>query len=180
MANDPWQERLDAHKLCAAERTINLTLQADQLTRVADLLIEATTLSFSLAFSYNAQRQAQVCGRLWGEVVLQCERCLQPVKVSLDQVFHWGLVATDEAAAQLPKVMEPVLLDQGRLALAGVLEDEVLLALPLVALHESVDCGALVDRSLNTDPAQVPVRENKHRPFEGLAQLKKTATTKYE
>ena len=61
--------------------------------------------------------------------------------------------------------LEPVLAAGGRTSIAQLLTEELLLALPIVPLHEeSAQCAAAED---------APPSGETHRPFAGLADLLK-------
>lgn len=171
MSNTYLQEPLDAHRLCAAEWQTDLVLPLRQLERGRDLLVsDEGELSFRLQFSYGEQRQMQVTGHLRGTVYLCCQRCLEAVREELDKQFHWGLVSSDEAAVQLPRSLEPVLLTAGRLMLQPALEDEVLLALPLVARHALGNCPQLLPGVVSTP--ETDLTEQKPNPFSLLQEIK--------
>ena len=85
----------------------------------------------------------------------------------LDLDFRLGLVHSQEAAGQLPGRYEPLLVTAEPALIADIVSDEVLLALPIVALHhDRADCRALSKEYQSPDGAQ---REN---PFAVLAELK--------
>ncbi len=70
------------------------------------------------------------------KVGLQCQRCLQPMleKLVVERRFHF--VHSEDAAARLDEQSEDdVLLLPQRLDLHALLEDELILALPLVPRH---------------------------------------------
>jgi uncharacterized protein len=106
--------------------------------------------------------KAQAC--LW----LECQRCLQPVETALaiDRWFHF--VAGEDAAAQIDADSEDDVLALSRaLDLRELVEDELLLALPLVPCHE-VCLAPLLPAS---EPDDLP--QDKANPFAALAALKR-------
>lgn len=101
-------------------------------------------------------------------LMLPCQRCLQPVAQDL-AVDRWiRFVEGEEQAAELDEESEDDVLALPRsLDLRWLVEDELILELPLVPRHE--DCSP---------PAQAaaeppPVEEAKPNPFAALAALKK-------
>ena len=69
-------------------------------------------------------------------VPLQCQRCLQTLVEALDVRRRFRFVPTDEEAARLDEASEDdVLVLQPRLDLHELLEDELILALPIVPRH---------------------------------------------
>ena len=176
MANDYLQEPLDPYKLCAARREIRLELPLESMRRAQDLLLDTRgSFRLTLAFSYDKQRLPQVAGLLTGEVFLECQRCLGSCKQSLASEFLWGLVSSEEAAIKLPRTHEPVLVENDRLDLLAAIEDEFLLALPLVAYHSEEECSL---QPIEQEPPAVEPVAKKDNPFGVLADLKKSLKTR--
>jgi uncharacterized protein len=106
------------------------------------------------------------------EVPLPCQRCLRPVSISLD-VDRWFRFVADEVAAEAEDEdsEEDVLALEPRPDVLALLEDELLMALPLVPMHG--ECPVAVQMQsgeLGVDDVAVEPREN---PFAQLARLKK-------
>ena len=102
-------------------------------------------------------------------VVLQCQRCLQALasRVRVDRRFRF--VADEAAAAALDEqIDDEVLVLTPALDLRDLLEDELLLALPLVPRHDR--CPEPLPTSFGED--ELPEDEAAH-PFAKLAILRK-------
>ena len=101
------------------------------------------------------------------KIALQCQRCLAPVDVVLAIERKFLFVHGEDAAAQLDASREDDVLALTRaLDLRELVEDELLLALPLVPLHDA--CPAPL--SVATDEGSAQERPN---PFAALAALKR-------
>lgn len=99
---------------------------------------------------------------------LVCQRCLGPVDCALDAERDILFVAGEEAAAQLDADSEDDVLALTRsLDLRELIEDELLLALPLVPRHEA--CPQPLPLPADDEVAE-PERAN---PFAALAALKR-------
>lgn len=101
------------------------------------------------------------------ELALCCQRCLGPVPevVQIDKPLRF--VADEAQAAALDAELEDdVLALERTLDLRELVEDELLLALPLVPRHE------VCPQPLPL-PAEEPGFEQQSHPFAALAQLKK-------
>lgn len=106
-------------------------------------------------------------------VPLTCQRCLGPVDTPL-KVDRWFRFVNDEAtaAAEDDDCEEDLLALEPRPRLHDVLEDELLMELPLVPLHETCPVPVVMQASdpmVGMDDGE-PERKN---PFAGLAKLKK-------
>jgi uncharacterized protein len=105
-------------------------------------------------------------GTVSAQLVLECQRCLQPLTKNIQSEFHLALVASEEEAADLPKEFEPLDLVPGEQSLIDVLEDELLLSLPIVALHDR-DCSD----DLHRKDEQETASGDTYKPFAGLRDL---------
>lgn len=100
-------------------------------------------------------------------VSLQCQRCLQPVEVPLTVERSFLFVHGEDAAAQLDADSEDDVLALTRaLDLRELLEDELLLALPIVPRHE------VCPRPLPVPPGVAEDAGEEPNPFAALAALK--------
>ena len=110
------------------------SLPVSKLSRLRDALAtEQGQLSVSLQFE-RAQRVAgRVQGQISAQLEMQCQRCLQPCAWVAELAFDWVLVESDAQAERLLQDCEPVLIEEDMLQLQEALQDEVMLALPLVA-----------------------------------------------
>lgn len=121
----------------------------------------------------SAGRDAQgirfIQGSLQAEVEWICQRCLGPLRLPLDITVKLGLARDEAAADRLPSEYEPLLIPEGgSVAVADLIEDELLLALPQIPRHEDLrECAA--NGYLQSDE---PALELKNRqPFAALATL---------
>jgi len=99
-----------------------------------------------------------------------CQRCLQPMDVPL-QVDRWFRFVADEATAEAQDdgSEEDLLVLSREFSLHGLIEDELLLDMPLVPRHEQCPVAVKMsvgEEELERDPA--PARN----PFAALANLK--------
>lgn len=103
-------------------------------------------------------------------IALECQRCLQPAVSELDVESAIRFVASEEEAAELDADSEDDVLALTRsLDAQALIEDELLLALPIVPRHEV--CPAPLPGSVAPETADaVPARQN---PFAALEVLKR-------
>lgn len=105
-------------------------------------------------------------------ISLECQRCLRPVAVALDVDRQYRFERDETRAAEADLDSEEDVLALTRsLDLHALVEDELLLALPIVPRH--ADCamplgGAVRDADFDQD------EEPRPNPFAALAALKKT------
>lgn len=115
------------------------------------------------------------------QVTVVCQRCLQPMPVPLvvDRWFRF-VRSEEEADKEDFDAQEDVLVETHRLDLQSLIEDELLMAMPMVPMHS--ECGAPVgavlaalntqgqDEALDEPEELESPREN---PFAVLARMKR-------
>ncbi|MHB8424128.1 MAG: YceD family protein [Gammaproteobacteria bacterium] len=78
-----------------------------------------------------------VQGRVQATLGMTCQRCLGSMRLPVAAALHMVWVRGEEEAARLSADYELLVSASGRVKLADVVEDELLLALPMAAVHES-------------------------------------------
>ena len=106
---------------------------------------------------------------LGAEVPQTCQRCLQPYAQAVEVERWFRFVATEEIAlAEDDDSEEDLLVLDPRFDLCALVEDELLLALPLVPMHE--ECPEPPRMSAGELPEAEP--QDKPHPFAALASLR--------
>ena len=101
---------------------------------------------------------------------MECQRCLTPVDVPLDVERSFRFVADEATAEALDEECDEDLLALSReFDLRELIEDELLMALPVVPRHE--ECPTSVPRPPPTTTLGWPIQ--KTQPFAALAALRK-------
>ena len=131
----------------------------------ASLAEAAGEADYDLEFGKDELGVAYLAVRVEADLPLTCQRTLevyrQPVRI--DQ--RLGLIGDESEEAALPPGYEPLLIADGQVNLADVIEDELILALPVVPLKP----GAPLEWH-----EEAPPDEDEPNPFAALAKLKKT------
>lgn len=119
-----------------------------QFTRLADLLADKEgRISVDLTLGQDQERLRYIRGNLSATLHLACQRCLKPMDYGLQVAVSLSPVFSEVAGNKLPSRYEPLLLTEDKYELLTLIEDELLLALPLVPKHEPEQCGFEVKSS---------------------------------
>jgi len=163
----PPDRPLDALGLARSAARVEREFDVAGFARLSDRLTEPggrakARAEFRLEGSWPVARLA-----VEAEVVLTCQRCLRPMRRKIESGSR--LVFAEEGAPELPEGYEPVGGDPRKLDLAALVEDELLLALPIIPQHgEDEDCE-LPHGAAGDDAEAGEMR----RPFAGLKDLLK-------
>ncbi len=102
-----------------------------------------------------------------------CQRCLNEFPHAVDVSYTFRFVLTEkEAEAADDESEEDLLVLSKQFNLAELVEDELLMAIPLIALHET--CPVPVKLSVQDDDFEA-ASASQTKPFEGLSGLLKQA-----
>lgn len=186
---DPRALRVPA--LCKNGTTVEGEFPLASMSRLADGFVAAADGSarWSLQASTRQSpgREPQLWARLQAHarVPLQCQRCLAPLLqlLEVDQLIRF--VESEELAAQLDEESEEDVMSlPAQLNVYALLEDELILALPIVPRHEG-ECpqplladgpSAMLTSGRASEPAGIdPVAQNEEKkphPFAALAAFK--------
>jgi uncharacterized protein len=98
---------------------------------------------------------------------LTCQRCLAPLEWPVESRGRVAMVEEDEDTAALPAEHETILAPQRRLSVRDLVEEELLLALPVVPLHDAPHCADVAAGSRAAPAAP----EGRQKPFAQLGEL---------
>ncbi|MFW5926491.1 MAG: YceD family protein [Wenzhouxiangella sp.] len=149
-------------KAAAARREFSGTMRLDRFERLVGMIADPddAEVGFELIFEHDDQHQVRVEVAIHGVVPLRCQRTLKVFEHLVDSRSVVGIVADDRAAESLPEDYEPMLCPEGRVELVRLVEEELLLALPLVP----------VDPESERIEAEAS-KADTHQPFAELAEL---------
>lgn len=163
---------VDPFRLASQGRTLQGSLPLCDFPRLADGVEDAAgAVFFRLEFRHVAPGRDKVSGHVEATVRLLCQRCLEPFAYALESSLDAWLVETEVDLASFPDEEDVVLVPEGRLHVASLIEDELLLAIPFAPLHADLEvCRGVSHRGSVAQAA--PVAPTKPNPFAVLAQLK--------
>lgn len=156
-----WSRSWEVDRLVAGQLSFECEIPLAQMPRLQDRLFDQAqaertaraTLNFGKAHGADVARVA-----VSAQVPLRCERCMGRCEWPVAAEATLALVAALAAADRVPGGFEPVLAEGGRVRLLDLVEEELLLALPLIARHASaMDCRAIEsDARSDADVTQKP------------------------
>lgn len=170
-----FSERLPVHidpiRMAETRRLLEGRIALAEMARLSGSLLDSEgEVTVSLEFGVDSEGMRFMRGRIQAEVSLECQRCLETMRYPVDSEFSLALVRSTAEAEALPSHYEPLLVEGEPLFLRDIIEDELLLALPIVPMHAPEECsvGSSADEARKDTGAT-----KKESPFAVLADLKK-------
>ena len=170
---DKMRKSYQIQKEVAQKGCFEGEIALSELKRLGELLQldDAGVVGRSIAVTFEFLRSGfdvpMLAGQLQTSLELECQRCLKPLEFPMELDFRLLIDASDELLSQSSE--DTLYSNDGYIDIAEVVEDELILAIPLVAMHEDTACNEnWRDSEL---PAETPMKEN---PFAVLQQLKTT------
>lgn len=159
--------------MVSARRSFQGELPVAAMKRLGEALAgtEGTT-RYELDFGRDEFGTSYLDVRVQAPLTLTCQRSLEPFVLPVTVDTRLGLIRSEREEAALPPEVEPLLVpDDGKLSLLDVIEDELLLALPLVPVNPD---SALPEEVVGPAPEEATSSEGRpDNPFAVLRELKK-------
>lgn len=136
---------IDVREFARMSRSIEGDFALANSERLEDLLADtASSFSYRLKGALGTDREPTVECIIRGCVSLRCQRCLEPFEYPIDISSTLVFVADE---SRLPPIEEEdpavdFLVAEASLDVWALIEDEVILALPLAPKHEAGQCGS--------------------------------------
>jgi len=168
--SNPLPDSVDPVRLSDIGQSFVGRLPVSRMGRLVSLLASNEGIvEVQLEFGKNENRVRYIHGQVSTELPAICQRCLEVMTVSINAAISLGLVRSIEEGERLPDGHEPLVLDEETIVLSAIVEDELILAFPVVVLHPEGSCHINYD---DKDDDEVVEEEEKPNPFAVLAELK--------
>ena len=149
-------------------------LEIRRLKRLLPLLeSDAGSVDVELRFDIDEMGIKYLQGKLEAKLILCCQRCLEAMEYPMESQFRLAILQSDAEAERIPETYEPLVVETTPLHLEEVLEDEILLSVPQIPMHDEMVCSLKTTEG-KKELAEQPVKEEvKDNPFAVLEKLKK-------
>ena len=152
-----------------AERNVTLegVMPLAKLERLSEVLCgNSGELIAKLYFTSN-KGYLGLHGKVDATLELTCQRCMEPMKHEVSGRFNLGLMTSEGFEDKLPPDVDPYLLEEDEQSVLDILEDELLLSVPIAAMHQQ-ECSAFLQKQNK----ERRVEKEKSNPFAVLKDLK--------
>jgi uncharacterized protein len=172
------QQRLpvevDPYRMAELGRQYSGQIEIGSMKRLLPLLESAKgQVDVELHFDIDETGTKYLQGYLRADLELMCQRCLESMEFPLNTEFRLALIKSDSEAERLSGTYEPLVVETTPLYIQDVLEDEILLSLPTIPMHEPGACSIQPLMKQTELAEQHDEETEKTNPFAVLEKLKK-------
>ncbi|MBA5355993.1 YceD family protein [Pseudomonas aeruginosa] len=174
MLNGPIPPHIDPRKLVDRGATLEGVYALADMPRVCEQLTsDAGEVRVKVSFERDHQKLAVMHMQLDTEVSMVCQRCLNAAAIPVHGEYTYAILREGQSADGLPKGYDALEVGEEPLDLLALVEDELLLALPIVPAHDPEVCQHPAGFVVEDEPESSEVEDKRPNPFSVLAQLKR-------
>jgi uncharacterized protein len=141
-----WYTPAGFEALATREAVLEGEFAVAAMQRLAEHLgTESGTVTAQFAFSRSDSAWIRLEMTLQSNLSVTCQRCLEPLELNVSERVEFGVVLEADAVAALPGNVEPVVLDGDRFSPQRLVEDEMIVVVPMVPKHASGRCVVHAD-----------------------------------
>jgi uncharacterized protein len=168
---DRLPQIIDPLHLADKRSVLKGELSLKDFGRLRDLLFDTDgNVAVELHFSREG-RLAKIEGKIETRLQLICQNCLQAIDWPVQATVRLGIVNSLEQVDRLLPDFEPLLVEEEKMPLLDIVEDELLLNLPQYPKH-SESCQAQGTDSRAPIQPEADRQKRQDNPFSILANLK--------
>ena len=150
---------IDPYRLAEQGAHLSGVLPVRQMRRIAEVCLDESG-EVSIDLQFERSDVEEIClmhGTLTATLHVTCQRCLDQMTLNLTARPRLILLRAGKTADDLDDESEILVVDKA-LALGDLVEDEVLLAMPMIPMHEPSRCpaGKYVSRPASTGHSARP------------------------
>lgn len=163
-------------RMIEQRRSLTGVLPLQQLPRLRELAVgsEVSEFKVEMIFTHSASGLPLIAGSVTGELWLSCQRCLEPVKVTIDTQLNVVLTTSQTDREPEEEGYELYIVDDERIFVRDFIEDEILLALPVVARHAACQPVKPLFEGSPDEFVEPSAAEESKNPFAALKDWKKS------
>lgn len=147
------------------------SLPLSRFARAAECLCDSDReVKVRLQFQEGPRDSIVIMGSLSTRVAMECQYCLERVEVDLQAAVDVVASESDERVQELSDTCEAMLLSGDRVPLVSLIEDDLILSLPMVPRHGAGECIEKLGYRSEEEVAD--------HPFAALAKLREKLGTR--
>ncbi len=171
-SNNSIPRFIEPRKFSSMDVRLCGTIPESELKRLMSTASLVKSVYADLHFYIDEEGRSVAAGCVKAEVAVQCQRCLDLVTKELDSKVLWAMVWDDADEKALPVRYDPWVVGAEQVDLYSMIEEELLLEIPVVAYHDEM-CIDKTQFASSVEDASGTESETTNNPFrEALGGLK--------
>jgi len=131
---------VDVRKVFDQDAKFSGSLGLERLPRFSDCLASTHCKVWAnLRFCTDTGHRV-ILGDISANADVSCQRCLEPVSIELGDEIKLAVLDSEEQLETLEERWEPWIIDDPKIQLASLVEEQLMLCLPLVSYHPDPNC----------------------------------------
>lgn len=175
--SSPLPLYVDVRKAFDLESVFEGSCSLERLPRFADCLATPDgEVSGKLRFGSTGTGRRVITGSVSATVEVVCQRCLEPLSLELADTIQLALVESESESQSdsLEAAWDPWVVDGPKISIASLLEEQLMLCMPLVSYHRDERCVKALEYQQRKEPLDDSSGDRAAKnPFEVLKVLKK-------
>ncbi|MCY4264677.1 MAG: DUF177 domain-containing protein [Gammaproteobacteria bacterium] len=132
---------VNVRQVFSQEAEIGGTVSLDRMLCFRQLLAsDRASIHANLSFAKARSGHREISGEVSATADMLCQRCLQPVQLNIRDSIRLALLESEDQMVDLDPEWDPWICDGLRLPLAKLVEEQLMLALPIVNVCEDEAC----------------------------------------
>lgn len=163
-------ERIDPRRLAEREGRLCGHLSLARMERLAASLCDGEgTVFIDMRFQRDEQGRELAVGHVTARLPVRCQRCLEAMEIAIATAVRLAFTNA-EGEAPPPDGYDAMPLMDDTISLSDLVEDEIMLALPMAPMHEDCPVGVWRRYLEHRAPSEAP-----RKPFVALARIRRPA-----
>ncbi len=149
-----WYSMYDLNALAEREAVLNGKIQLRKLTRLREMLYsDRGSIEVSLKFHQHAITSVAVELTFEANLELICQRCLEPLAQNVCELVSLVLLDAVLDKSKTAQEQEVVVLNKGKFNPVVLIEDELIVSLPIIPRHVDIsECGNIAETLVGFAP----------------------------
>jgi len=168
-----YPDWISPNRAAEGKRIFSGTIPLKRMRRLAALLVDTQgEASFTAVFRIDLEQRVIIDLQVEAALPLICQASLEEYDEQVNRSSELAVINDDSEQFDLPDNYEPVVTENGRLAIASLVEDELLLGLPQIPRKPGLQVVGYSTGGKTLKSEALPGAGRKH-PFSALQDMLK-------
>jgi uncharacterized protein len=140
---------VDPMECLKQQRVFEGAINSDRLPCLSEQLTgDMVQIPYKLTFEQDAKGYCVVNCSITTCLDVVCQRCGGSMELSVSIASQLCVISVAQLEEKLPKGYEPLLAQEGMISPVDLIEEELLLAIPMIPRHDIADCPVNLSNDL--------------------------------